>query len=90
MPRKRPTQKSRHAAAVRAVTPELYQQMLDAQKGGCAICGTPPKNRRLDIDTDHKNGFRVRGLLCHRHNRGLSFFGDDPALLRAAAAYLER
>jgi hypothetical protein len=52
------------------VTTEQYEAMLRAQGGGCAICGNPPKTRRLDVDHDHKTG-QVRGLLCHRCNRAL-------------------
>jgi hypothetical protein len=64
-----------------------YNALLERQGGGCAICGRPPKTRRLDTDHDHTTG-EVRGLLCHRHNRGLTWFGDDPAQLLAAARYL--
>ena len=66
-----------------------YNRMLKAQKGGCAICGRPPKKRALDVDHSHRTG-KVRGLLCHRHNRGLAWFSDDPALFRKAARYLAR
>jgi len=48
-----------------------YQSMLDDQGGVCAICGHPPKTRRLSVDHDHKTGL-VRGLLCHRCNRFLA------------------
>lgn len=68
---------------------EEYEAMLIHQTNGCAICHRPPKTRRLNIDHDHKTG-KIRGLLCHRCNRGLVWFGDKPYLLRAAVWYLER
>lgn len=48
----------------------LYDELLALQGGGCAICGRPAKTRRLDLDHDHRT-MTVRGLLCHRCNRGL-------------------
>lgn len=69
------------------MTPELYDARLESQGGGCAICAATPKTRRLDTDHDHRTGV-VRGLLCHRCNRGLPTW-VTPAWLRAAATYLE-
>ena len=67
-----------------------YNRMLKAQGGGCAICGRKPsKTRRLDVDHSHKTG-KVRGALCHRCNRGLTWYSDSPALLRKAADYLSK
>jgi hypothetical protein len=40
-----------------------YDELLEAQGGVCAICGRPPKNRRLAVDHNHKTG-KIRGLLC--------------------------
>jgi ribosomal protein S14 len=55
----------------------------------CGICGRAPSaNRRLDRDHCHATG-EPRGLLCHAHNRLLTR-AWTPALLRAAADYLER
>jgi Recombination endonuclease VII len=69
------------------VSDDEYARMLAAQNGGCAICGSPPKTRRLHVDHDHASG-KVRGLLCHRCNRALPTWIDEFWLCRAAM-YLE-
>lgn len=72
------------------VTPDQTAAMLAAQANRCAICGTEAgigKNG-LHLDHDHTTG-KVRALLCGPCNNGLGLFKDDPARLRAAAAYLE-
>ena len=77
------------------VTPERHDQMLAQQQGLCAICGNPPDPNgvraasRLHIDHDHVTD-KVRALLCNNCNNGIGRFRDDPALLRAAAEYIER
>lgn len=53
---------------------------------GCEICGS---HDRMCIDHCHDTG-KVRGPLCGRCNSGIGFLRDDPALARAAAAYLEK
>jgi hypothetical protein len=63
-----------------------YAALLEAQEGGCAICGNSPKTRRLSVDHDHATG-RVRGLLCHRCNRALPTW-VTLEWLREAAHYL--
>jgi hypothetical protein len=63
-------QKRKPRAAQLGITDDDYEALLAAQGGGCAICGNPPKTRRLHVDHDHKTG-KVRGLLCHRCNRAL-------------------
>lgn len=68
-----------------------YDRMLAAQFGVCAVCATDTPGRgheHFSVDHDHSTG-EVRGLLCFGCNVGLGHFGDDPARLRAAAAYLE-
>jgi hypothetical protein len=86
-------QRRKPRAAQLGVTDAEYARLLAAQGGGCAICGNPPKTRRLHVDHDHKTK-RVRGLLCHRCNRALpdwvtfgwlqraSLYLRDPRLLR--------
>jgi len=77
------------------ITAAEYEQLLDDQEGGCAICHSPdPKAKcfgndtRLHVDHDHATG-TVRGLLCHPCNTSLGAMGDSPARLRRAATYLE-
>lgn len=77
------------------ITLAQYQAMHDAQGGLCAICGKPERATRnggvkmLAVDHCHARG-HIRQLLCASCNTGLGGFGDDPLVLRAAAAYLER
>lgn len=52
----------------------------------CAICGAL---EQLVGDHDHKTGL-PRGVLCRRCNLAIGNMDDQPARLRAAAAYLER
>lgn len=69
-----------------------YDLLLDAQGGGCAICGArhaDSASRALAVDHCHDSDV-VRGLLCSACNRAIGNFKNRPDLLRAAAAYLER
>ena len=60
---------------------------------GCHICGRrdeeTPRVGKLAVDHDHETG-EVRGVLCWMCNTAIGKFNDNPALLRAAADYLER
>lgn len=70
---------------------EQFNAMLAAQDHKCAICRTDTwkgKGNKPHVDHDHVTG-KIRGVLCGGCNNGLGNFGDDPARLRAAAAYLE-
>lgn len=83
------------------LTPEAYAALLAVQDGLCAICRTnDPKGARIslwNVDHDHSCcpgtkscGECIRGLLCGPCNRAIGQFGDDPAVVEAAAAYLRR
>lgn len=77
------------------LTVEEYKERLAAQGGICTICGRPPNPggvraaSRLHVDHDHVAG-QNRDLICLNCNRGLGYFKDNPALMRAAAEYIER
>lgn len=71
------TRRDKYLLRMYGINEADYNQLLEAQGGCCAICGRPPKNRRLDVDHDHRLVGRssVRGLLCggrwHGCNRKL-------------------
>lgn len=68
------------------ISREAYDAMMEQCQGKCMICRKNP-DRTLHIDHCHKTG-RVRGLLCGNCNTAIGKFGDDPAVLAAAASYL--
>lgn len=70
------------------LTAEAYDALLAKQDGRCGICKRPAGDQRLHVDHCHDSD-RVRGLLCGNCNRGIGCLGDDPARIRAAAAYVE-
>lgn len=80
--------------SVYGITLKDYDDMFKKQGGVCFICGQKEtrKNKytgvcRLHIDHDHKTG-KVRGLLCHSCNFGISAFMDSAQLLERAIEYL--
>ena len=79
----RKTRKNKHKEFLNA-NRHLYEELLKAQGGTCALCPTRPSSRRkLDLDHDHRR-MVVRGLLCHVCNRKLDSRADRAWLLRAA------
>jgi hypothetical protein len=70
------------------ITPERYDEMLEAQGGGCAICRKPPRDDiSLHVDHDHDSG-AIRGLLCFDCNAGIGKLREDVDLLGASITYL--
>lgn len=64
----------RHNLKQFGLTVEQYDAMLERQGGVCGMCRQAcATGRRLAVDHDHQTG-RVRGLLCHRCNRGLGAY----------------
>ena len=67
-----------------------YLNMLEAQNGCCAICGTNDTGNRKAFHVDHCHDTgKIRGLLCGNCNSGIGNLRDDVGLLRRAIDYLE-
>lgn len=71
------------------ITESEYIDILKAQKGACAICGTSESSstKRFAVDHNHDTG-EVRGVLCSSCNLGLGNLGDSPNRLISAFRYL--
>lgn len=74
---------------------EDVELMLSHQRGVCAICKSREvrtsksgKIKSLSVDHNHTTGV-VRGLLCGACNQIIGIAKDNPAILRAAAMYLD-
>ena len=75
-----------HLRRTYGLTIDEYERLVDAQGGGCAICGDGPLDGQ-SLHVDH-SGQIVRGALCVRCNNGLGQFKDEPDLLTRAADYV--
>ena len=62
--------------------------MFTAQNGTCAICGRPPRGKRLAVDHNHNTG-KIRKLLCGPCNTALSHVEHESEFSKKALAYLE-
>jgi hypothetical protein len=78
--------RDKHRARRYGLTLQDYRAILERQGNACGICKAPAKP--LCVDHCHASG-KVRGFLCRGCNLGLGNYHDDPARMRAAAAYLE-
>lgn len=78
------------------ISEERYRRMLEEQAGLCAICKSPPTDRALAIDHDHrccpdKNrtcGRCIRALLCNNCNMAIGLMRDSAELLSIASTYV--
>lgn len=67
-----------------------FLSLWNAQNGKCAICKTILESYgRGNLDHDHVTGV-IRGILCHKCNRGLGLFNDNVARLKTAIDYLSK
>lgn len=78
------------------LTPEQYNEMLEAQGGVCAICGCEP-TVRLSVDHDHRCcagvgscGQCIRGLVCRPCNTAIALLQDEVEIVEAASEYLRK
>lgn len=70
----------------------MYDAMLAAQGGGCAICKTKEpggSGGKFHVDHDHVTG-KVRGLLCGRCNRAIGLLNDSHHTVLSAAKYITK
>lgn len=79
------------------LTPEKYQELLDAQGGVCKICKRIDwSGKTLDVDHDHSCcpgeiscGKCIRGLLCRRCNTIIGQVEESASVLKSMIDYLE-
>jgi hypothetical protein len=89
-PQRKRAMRDLHYRATYGLSADDVDAMLEAQGGGCAICGVRPE-RLASLHVDHCHGSgRIRGLLCLNCNQGIGKLGEDPERLRRAAEYLTR
>lgn len=71
------------------ISMQEFTELLEFQKGGCAICNKPidALRRRMNIDHCHETN-EVRGILCSGCNTGLGHLGDNVEGLKKAIDYL--
>jgi len=67
---------------------DQVRDLLDLQKGCCAICGES-LDTSYDVDHCHKTG-KVRELLCGSCNKAIGYLREDRNIAIAAAKYLEK
>lgn len=68
------------------LSPAAYAATLEAQGGGCGICGS---DDRLVVDHCHETG-ATRGILCNTCNRAIGLLHDNPDLIKRALDWLEQ
>lgn len=72
--------------SIYGMTDPQFQTMMLIQCGKCVIC-----TEIMDyphVDHNHETG-QIRSLLCSFCNKGIGFFKENSAVLRAAAEYVE-
>jgi hypothetical protein len=82
--------KSQHLKYLYGITLEEYNEKLERQGNGCAICGIkiPGGNgKHFYVDHNHITG-QVRDLLCHNCNYVIGYAKEDVEILREVARYL--
>lgn len=72
------------------ITLKQYQDMVEIQKGLCAVCFRPETSskKRLSVDHNHETK-KVRALLCHMCNAAIGYVKENPDIARNIATYLE-
>jgi len=80
--------KAKHRLYKHGLSQIAFEELLNKQGGGCAICGKVNWNGRGPcIDHGHITG-KIRGILCFNCNVALGMIGDDPKIARSIIDYL--
>lgn len=79
-----------HLLRTFGITLEEYNDLLERQGGGCALCSKTPEQegKALAVDHDHKSG-EIRGILCSYCNHRVIGRHRDPDLLYRMGRYIE-
>ena len=91
-PEKRRLISRRNILKRHGLTIELFDAMVAAQNGVCAICHQGTKSllgEYLSVDHCHKTGF-VRGLLCGSCNTLIGQIDDSIDILESMISYIRR
>lgn len=88
-------ERSRHLRENFGIDADDFDDMLAAQGGRCAACGTdevPKGNWHIDHDHSCCPGIKtcgkcIRGILCSRCNKSLGMLEDNPAIIYSLALY---
>lgn len=70
---------------------DVFDEMIEHQKGLCAICGSnePDGRGSWHVDHDHNTG-TIRALLCHHCNLLIGNAKESINTLQATISYLEK
>lgn len=81
-----------HLRKTYGIEMEDYEELLEAQGGGCAICGREEADAvKKCLCVDHVAGtLKIRGLLCSFCNSAIGLLDHDPERLLKAVEYLAR
>lgn len=73
------------------ITLQIYDVLLAAQGGRCAICRRKrrPNEARFYVDHNHETK-RIRGILCHNCNVLLGHANENILILRNAIEYVNK
>ena len=72
-----------------SATVEEIMAIWESSGGVCAVCSSPPRDKRsLHLDHDHTTG-KVRGFLCNHCNVSIGMARESADLLRRLADYVE-
>jgi len=77
-------------------TPELFEERVKEQESKCAVCKRALtfemkiSGTRACADHEHSEPPKPRGVLCANCNLGIGNLQDDPEIMRAAIAYMEK